>query len=224
MGTTKCGQSCVDTQTDRTNCGMCGTTCLDGEICNAGKCEISCQQGLTKCPAIVSDGGVEGGVVDASSDSSVDSGPPIVGDYCANLQSDNLNCGGCGKSCKIGEACVGGVCKFTPKSCTNNKCDGGSDVANVNLKYTVCSADCNTAWISSTGGGGQYHAEYICKQLGYNKLAKWGGNCGNVCGYCQSNTSCNATGNMTFDNGGTSCGTDQYGQILCFTVHWQCSM
>ncbi|MBI4702589.1 MAG: SBBP repeat-containing protein [Deltaproteobacteria bacterium] len=39
-GTTKCGNKCVDTQTDAANCGACGVACAPGEICSAGKCEI----------------------------------------------------------------------------------------------------------------------------------------------------------------------------------------
>jgi hypothetical protein len=97
MPTTKCGMACVNTQTDRTNCGMCGTTCQAGEICNAGKCEISCQQGLTKCPAVVVDGGMP------------DGGFP--GDNCANLQTDNNNCGACGTVCANFLTCLSGTCK-----------------------------------------------------------------------------------------------------------------
>lgn len=106
MGTTKCGNSCVDQQTDRTNCGGCGTTCKDGEICSAGKCAISCQQGLTKCSAPVADGGV----ADAAADASGDGGAQFTGDYCANLQTDNANCGQCGNACGFGKKCIAGQC------------------------------------------------------------------------------------------------------------------
>lgn len=44
---------------------------------------------------------------------------------------------------------------------------------------------------------------------------------GDVCGYCQSGTTCRSHGPETLDNGGTSCGSDTYGQILCDTVMWQ---
>jgi hypothetical protein len=36
--TTKCGASCVDTLTDKANCGACGHDCLGGS-CSAGKCQ-----------------------------------------------------------------------------------------------------------------------------------------------------------------------------------------
>jgi hypothetical protein len=44
-GLTKCGDICVDTQTDEANCGTCGETCRDGDGCVAGECacnEESC--------------------------------------------------------------------------------------------------------------------------------------------------------------------------------------
>ncbi|MBI4705556.1 MAG: SUMF1/EgtB/PvdO family nonheme iron enzyme [Deltaproteobacteria bacterium] len=37
-GTTKCGNKCVDTQTDPANCGACGVACAPGNICSAGQC------------------------------------------------------------------------------------------------------------------------------------------------------------------------------------------
>lgn len=33
----------MNTQNDRANCGTCGTVCKLGEICTAGKCEVSCR-------------------------------------------------------------------------------------------------------------------------------------------------------------------------------------
>jgi hypothetical protein len=73
---------------------MCGNICKDGEQCTGGMCQISCQQGLTKCNSSAFDGGVpEGG---------------LTGDFCANLQTDTLNCGGCGAVCQ--GTCLAGNC------------------------------------------------------------------------------------------------------------------
>jgi len=211
--TSACGASCVNTQVDRTNCGMCGAMCGAGEECVLGKCQLVCQSGLTKCPNNYGDAGVsDAGTI----------GPNV----CVDTWIDRYNCGTCGTVCPNAKPiCRFGQCTLPIGPCNNKKCDQGSDVTDANLKWTVCNADCNTAWVSMlSNGGGKYHAEYICKQLGYNKLGAHGGTCGNVCGYCQSNTSCSATGSMNFDNGGTSCGSDQYGQILCYTVMWQCTL
>jgi hypothetical protein len=108
-GQTQCGMSCVDAQTDRANCGACGTVCKDGEICSAGKCEISCQAGLTKCTKPLGDGGTSDASADASGDGG-DAGPQLGAVYCANLQTENTNCGACGATCAIGKVCVAGAC------------------------------------------------------------------------------------------------------------------
>ena len=47
------------------------------------------------------------------------------GDRCANLASDPLNCGRCGQSCPIGQACLGGFCEDpcpAPRSICNGSC------------------------------------------------------------------------------------------------------
>jgi hypothetical protein len=35
---TACGSQCVDTNTDATNCGKCGSKCTSSQICTAGAC------------------------------------------------------------------------------------------------------------------------------------------------------------------------------------------
>jgi cysteine-rich repeat protein len=82
--------------------------------------------------------------------------------------------------------------------------------------WVICSADGDTAWISANTGG-TYQADLICEMLGYSFVADQGGTCGNVCGYCEGNTSCMNLGNMNFDGGGGNPSN------LSFTVHWLCS-
>jgi hypothetical protein len=211
--TSPCGSACKDMQVDRTNCGACAAMCGAGEECVSGKCQLVCQTGLVSCPNNYGDAGVtDAGTI----------GPTV----CVDTWIDRYNCGGCGTVCPpSAPMCRFGKCTLPVGPCAVQKCDSGSDVTNSNLKWVVCKADCNTAWVSmlSPSNGGQYHAEYICKQLGYNKFTKQGGTCGNVCGYCQGATSCNATGNE-FYGGSGGCGSDQYGLILCNTVMWLCSI
>lgn len=85
--------------------------------------------------------------------------------------------------------------------------------------WVVCEADENEAWLShNVAGGGTYASETICQGLGYDGLGQNGGNCGDVCGYCQAEqTSCENAGNKVFD-GSNSCVTPE----LCMTVTWTC--
>lgn len=153
--TTKCGQSCVNQQTDRTNCGGCGTTCKDGEICNAGKCAISCQQGLTKCTAQP----LDGGVADAAADGG---GPQITGDYCANLQTDNLNCGACGTACGAGGVvCQAGSCTSFPGSVLLSGAQGSqiNSWIGFNKNWTLC-------YRRTTHGAGASTFHNLCNNKG----------------------------------------------------------
>jgi hypothetical protein len=89
-GLTACNQSllsgggdsvlCVDLQNDASHCGGCGTLCALGQVCVGGACAAMCPQGLTPC-----------------------------GGSCADVASDSLNCGACGRACTAG-ACSGGAC------------------------------------------------------------------------------------------------------------------
>ena len=55
VGQEYCGGVCVDTFTDESNCGSCGTTCAFDQLCefdasaSAGVCEDICDPGLTLC-------------------------------------------------------------------------------------------------------------------------------------------------------------------------------
>jgi hypothetical protein len=99
-GTTRCGNSCVDTNVDIANCGGCGNDC-DGAsdstahgapTCSGGHCGYVCYPGFADCNHLLSDG-------------------------CeVDLRSDQKNCGGCGKACDAahGQPCVLGKCLTKP--------------------------------------------------------------------------------------------------------------
>jgi hypothetical protein len=98
--------------------------------------------------------------------SPADSGTPLPGDaglncgasatcnsdggvtYCANLTTDNANCGVCGENCPSGQVCSDGSCEVTCGSLTTCTPDGGvpycanlsSDNANCGACGNVCSA------------------------------------------------------------------------------------
>ena len=68
-GTTRCGDECVDTSSDRFNCGRCGNDCPEIAECIGGLC-IACPQFQTRC-----------------------------GDQCVDTTTDVANCGRCGSAC-----------------------------------------------------------------------------------------------------------------------------
>ena len=93
-GTSLCGSSCVNLQSNQQHCGACGTACKAGEVCSAGKCALSCQTGLTACSGT-----------------------------CVSLQTDLQNCGACGTACKAGEVCSAGKCALSCQVGLSN-CNG----------------------------------------------------------------------------------------------------
>lgn len=101
---------------------------------------------------------------------------------------------------------------------TGNDADGGG--------YVVCASDANSVWLSydsARPGSSKYHMLDICLSLGYASISQWGGNCGDTCGYCESNhggpvTSCSARGARTFDAGSSAAPA-----MITGTVSWLCA-
>ena len=82
-----CSGSCVDTATDRNNCGDCGNACSDTRDCVDGLCV--CAGGACGCTGVV----------------------PIRCDgMCLEGATDRNNCGECGRVCGDLAICRGGVC------------------------------------------------------------------------------------------------------------------
>lgn len=119
-GTTKCGTTCVDTKVDTENCGGCGGKCAAGQVCSGGKCAPTCAQGYSVC------GGDAGGT-----------GPL----RCADLQTNDTDCGQCSNACGAGYICRMGKCTST---CGPNlsKCpvDGGDQCVDSTNDPNNCGA------------------------------------------------------------------------------------
>lgn len=123
QGRRACGESCVDLQSDPSNCGECGEVCGDSEPnCAAGRCVADCGP-LARC---------DGACVSLASDPdhcgscdrqcgedapSCSAGEcvatceePCEGGACPNLQSDPSHCGACFFACDADERCEAGTC------------------------------------------------------------------------------------------------------------------
>jgi len=121
----------VDTKTDWSNCGACGTACKAGQVCSAGSCKLSCQSGLTDCSGL-----------------------------CVNLKTDQYNCGACGTACKIGTYCCAGGCVDPTTNAShcggcNKACPTGylcvaAKCANYGLSITKLG--CRYVDVKNTGG------------------------------------------------------------------------
>ena len=156
-GKTSCAGVCTDTGSDGKNCGQCGHACTMGQVCNAGTCGYSCTPPETLCNAPPEAGPLPeagGGSGDAAGGSdgaapAGDSGQPGTdsgaGDggapYCANLGTDNNNCGACGTVCAANHTCavVAGTaaCGLT--------CPGGQEACiagDVCIPTGTCCSDC----------------------------------------------------------------------------------
>lgn len=81
VGERQCGDDCVNTNQDRANCGSCGKSCPEGQICSGGQCSAACMGGLVQC-----------------------------GDSCHELMDDVEHCGVCAVSCASG-ICEDGTCQ-----------------------------------------------------------------------------------------------------------------
>jgi len=128
-GSTRCAGVCTTTATDGKNCGQCGHVCGMSQVCNDGTCAYSCAAPETLCNAPpeagpVPEGGGSSGDASGGSDGATEGDSATVGDasgdasgddagapYCANLGTDNDNCGACGNVCGVNHVCntVGGL-------------------------------------------------------------------------------------------------------------------
>jgi len=219
------GEACEGKQTalcdidcTAVECGDGTLNTLAGEVCDDGGESASCDVDCT--PASCGDAVANM----AAGEACDDAGDSVTCD----ADCTAVECGDGDINVAAGEECDDGMppanndgCSASCESEFPHPCDAGTDPI-TGSGWVVCSADANEAWIShSAAGGGNFHPDLICAQLGYAGYTFTGGTCGNVCGFCEGPTSCMAPGAQNFAGGG-ECGTDVGGTILCFTVQWLC--
>lgn len=187
--------------------GSCGT-CGPGDRCDDGACVPIC---VPDCRLKTCGDDGCGGSCGVCSDTDI-----CCDGACVDPNRSD-HCGACGNACASTESCVDGACvAWVPGICIE-----GAD-ADTGAPYTVCRADAASAWVSGTQRG-IFHADQICRDLGYSHADAYGGTCRRTCGTCQTEiTSCAEPGREEY-NGVGHCGVDDKGLKLCYSVHWRCT-
>lgn len=134
----KCGDTCIDTQSNSQNCGACGKACDPSLVCSHGACATVCASGTIHC-----------------------------GNDCIDPSSDVNHCGGCTTKCPSGNVCSKGSCALTCQDTLTNcngdcvditqnddncgacgsPCPGGQVCQN-----SKCIATCQSPWVSCPAG------------------------------------------------------------------------
>jgi hypothetical protein len=116
-GEIPCGEFCIDPETDRLNCGGCGSVCDVTEQCVAGDC--TCPEPYIDCGGTCVNSQIDrrhcgecnhacDALAVCTSGSCVcPEGYDDCGGDCVDLNTDNANCGSCGNACTGGAFCNG---------------------------------------------------------------------------------------------------------------------
>lgn len=125
---------------DSANCGACGNTCLETELCTDGSC--GCPDVTTLCDGVCTDLTVDAGNCGECGTSCLETelcvdggcvcpeGTEICNGVCVDLSTDIGNCGACGTACAYDNAagsCVEGVCGMTNCDDGFEDCDGATE-------------------------------------------------------------------------------------------------
>ena len=117
------------------------SACTNQGECSADQSDVCGRTGRKVCSTACS-----------WSDCDCGAGSKLCGDVCTNVQSDVNNCGGCGLTCKRGEACSAGQCKVVcPAEAMcgpNNEC---VDLTTSNVHCGKCNNGCDTGFSCQSG-------------------------------------------------------------------------
>lgn len=164
VGLQLCGASCADVNQDADHCGACDHACAGNDfgraVCNAGVCELVCNDGYTRC-----------------------------GNGCYRLNDDPQHCGSCTLSCPTAQteqtSCLAGTCRascnpgFT--DCSGACVRAATDPANCGACGVVCPADqqCAAGACVTACPGGTLACAKSCTDPKTDPLNC--GACGNTC-------------------------------------------
>ena len=190
-GLDDCAGACVDLAGDPDNCGVCGTVCLDGEVCDAGTCETFCGAGLTDCSG-----------------------------SCRDLQVDPSNCGACGTTCDPGEVCDAGTCTLTCSTgltdCSGSCRDLQTDRANCGTCGHACASGeiCTAGLCEVSCGTGLTNCSGVCSDTMYDPANC--GTCGHACSTAEACVSgvCRALADVSCSGGSTRLSTNPAGNMM----------
>ncbi|QRN97467.1 hypothetical protein JRI60_52540 [Archangium violaceum] len=129
VGTTSCGGTCVNLQSDPANCGACGNSCGSCQTCVNGTCQLptpttsSCNGTCTdtlsdpaNCGACGNSCGSCQTCVNGTCQLPTSTTSSCDG-MCTDTMNDPYNCGACGRSCGDCKMCYNGLCRFSSAHC-----------------------------------------------------------------------------------------------------------
>ncbi len=200
VGLSECSDGCADLDRERDNCGVCGHSCGEHEVCNDARCVAFCPEGQILCGDVCVDletsrehcGSCElqcdSGLVCSAGECAANCGPGLSNCHgeCRDLQTDQRNCGDCGEVCDPGEICVQGSCEF---SCANGLSECGDtcvDMESDPAHCGSCDQDCDSGEVCSMGkcspscGAGLEACDGACVSL--EEHPHHCGGCNNSCG------------------------------------------
>ncbi|MFO0679751.1 MAG: LamG-like jellyroll fold domain-containing protein [Polyangiaceae bacterium] len=228
-----CGTVCVDSASDRANCGSCGNVCPSGHVCSAGVCTTSCTTGSTACGATChdlqsdskhcGDCMTECGADEVCSQGTCATicvgGTVKCGSSCFNTNNDNAHCGSCTNQCSPGQVCTNGSCGATCSDgltfCGTSTADAGDPDAGSGSSgrcYDLQADRNNCGTCGNPCGLGEVCNGGVCT------LSCTAGTiaCNGACIDPQTNSSfCGATAGCGADDGGSSAGTVCSGGRVC---------
>lgn len=148
-GTERCGQTCIDPSADSKNCGMCGSACRSGQVCQGGTCQ--CGSGTVLCdgecvlletdpkncggcgPSFRCGAGQVCENATCKLSCPITGATAVCGAACVNTKTDPNNCGGCGVACNTD----GGA-----QVCSATDAGVGACLANCTGTQTRCGSSC----------------------------------------------------------------------------------